>query len=116
MEVTEALRQLDLLQKKLYALKTADSALYQDGMTVAPRGTSEGRGVALAILAGERQKLMTGRETGELLEFLTSRKEELSFEQRRQTEELFRAYRQIMSIPADEYMEYTWLTNEAVCG
>ncbi len=113
MEVTEALRQLDLLQKKLYALKTADSALYQDGMTVAPRGTSEGRGVALAILAGERQKLMTGRETGELLEFLTSRKEELSFEQRRQTEELFRAYRQIMSIPADEYMEYTWLTNEA---
>lgn len=113
MEVKGALQQLDLLEKKLYALKTADSALYLDGTTVAPRGTAEGRGIALAILAGERQKLMTCGETGELLEFLSSQKEELSFEQRRQVEELSRAYHQIKSIPADEYMEYARLTNEA---
>ena len=59
MEIKRALQQLELLQKKLYAYHCADSSLYLDAVTTAPSDTSEGRGVAMSILAGESQKLMT---------------------------------------------------------
>ena len=49
MELKSALEQLGLLQKKLYAYQTASSSLYLDSVTVAPKDTSEGRGVALGI-------------------------------------------------------------------
>ena len=113
MEVKEALGQLDLLQKKLYAYNAASSSLYLDSVTVAPKDTAEGRGVALGILAGESQKLLTDEKTGELLSFLQEHQGELSEIERREVEELQRSYRQLVQIPADEYMEYAMLTNEA---
>ena len=113
MELKSALEQLGLLQKKLYAYQTASSSLYLDSVTVAPKDTSEGRGVALGILAGESQKLMTAPETGELLAFLADQKENLSFVEQRQVEELKRSYDRLSRIPADEYMDYAMLTNEA---
>ena len=113
MEVKEALGQLDLLQKKLYAYNAASSSLYLDSVTVAPKDTAEGRGVALGILAGESQKLLTDEKTGELLSFLQEHRGELSEIERREVEELQRSYRQLVQIPADEYMEYAMLTNEA---
>ncbi len=113
MELNTALEQLKDLQMKQYAYGCAEAALYLDGVTVAPRDTSEGRGVALGILAGESHKLFSDPKVGELLEFLTAHAEELEFSQRRQVEELLRGYRQISRIPADEYMEYAVLTNEA---
>ncbi len=113
MELKTALEQLKDLQLKQYAYGCAESALYLDGVTVAPRDTSEGRGVALGILAGESHKLFADPKVGELLEFLTEHAQELEFSQRRQVEELRRSYRQISRIPAEEYMEYAMLTNEA---
>ena len=113
MEWNEALAKLAELQKKLYAYQAADSALYLDGTTVAPRDTAEGRGVALSILAGERHKLFSAPEVGELLDFLWEKKDELDHPVRRQVEELRRSYAQLTRIPADEYMEYALLTNEA---
>ncbi len=113
MEQKEALAKLAELQKKLYAYQAADSALYLDGTTVAPKDTAEGRGVALGILAGERHKLFSAPEVGELLDFLWERKDELDQLHRRQVEELRRSYAQLTRIPADEYMEYAVLTNEA---
>ncbi|MDO4297707.1 MAG: carboxypeptidase M32 [Lachnospiraceae bacterium] len=113
MELKEALQQLALLQKKMYAYNTATSALYLDSVTVAPADTAEGRGVAMGILAGEQQKLLANPEVGALLDALDARKEELEETVRRQVEELQRSYRQLSRIPADEYMEYAILTNEA---
>lgn len=113
MELNEALRQLEQLQKKMYAYRTASSALFLDGDTVAPKDTAEGRGVALGILAGEQHKLYAAAETGELLAFLGEHKDELEQSQRRQVEELKRSYDQLTRIPAQEYMEYAMLTNEA---
>ena len=113
MELNEALAKLAELQKKLYAYQAADSALYLDGTTVAPKDTSEGRGVALGVLAGERHKLFSAPEVGELLDSLWERREELNRLHRRQVEELRRSYAQLTRIPADEYMEYAMLTNEA---
>ena len=113
MELQEALARLGELQRKQYAYNAASSALFLDSVTVAPRDTAEGRGVALGILAGEQHKLFANEEVGELLDFLAERKEELSLSQRRQAEELKRSYDQLRRIPAEEYMAYTMLTNEA---
>lgn len=74
MEQNEKLRALETLQKKLYAYNCASNSLYLDAVTVAPKNTAEGRGVALSILAGELQKLMTAPETLALVEELYARR------------------------------------------
>ena len=113
MELNHALKQLDELQKKMYAFSYASSAIYLDSVTVAPKETGAGRGIALGILAGESHKLFSSQEVGELLSFLSEHTEELTAYQRRQVELLTRNYKQISRIPAEEYMEYAVLTNEA---
>ena len=113
MELTRNLQALDALQKKLYAYACAENSLYLDAVTVAPKDTAEGRGVALSILAGEEQKLMTSPETQTLLEELGAEKDRLDTLHRREVEELSRRARQLTRIPADEYMAYTELTNRA---
>lgn len=113
MELQEALARLAELQKKMYAYSAASSALYLDSVTVAPKDTAEGRGVALGILAGEQHKLFSDPEVGALLDFLAERRDGLEHSVRRQVEELRRRYRQLSRIPAGEYMEYAMLTNEA---
>ena len=113
MELNEALAKLAELEKKLYAYQAADSALYLDGTTVAPKDTAEGRGVALGVLAGERHKLFSAPEVGELLDFLWEQRGELDRLRFREVEELRRSYAQLTRIPADEYMEYAMLANEA---
>ncbi len=113
MELNEALSKLAGLQKKLYAYHCASSSLYLDATTTAPKDTAEGRGVALGVLAGEEHKLFSAPEVGELLDFLWGKKDDLDRLHRRQVEELRRSYAQLTRIPADEYMEYAMLTNEA---
>ena len=113
MEQNEKLRALETLQKKLYAYNCASNSLYLDAVTVAPKNTAEGRGVALSILAGELQKLMTAPETLALVEELYARRETLDTLHRREVEELRRSCRQLTRIPAEEYMAYSELTNRA---
>ena len=113
MELKEALEQLEELQQKIFAYRTANSSLYLDGVTVAPKDTSAGRGVALGILAGEMHKLFANPGVGELLDFLDSRRDELDPVTAREVTVLRRDYSKTARIPADEYMEYAMLTNEA---
>ena len=113
MELKEALEQLRQLQQKMYAYQAASSSLYLDGVTVAPKDTSEGRGVALGVLAGESHKLFTSPEVDGLLAFLEGRRDELDAVSARQVTLLRREYDKVARIPADEYMEYAMLTNEA---
>ena len=113
MELKEALEQLRQLQQKMYAYQAASSSLYLDGVTVAPKDTSGGRGVALGVLAGESHKLFTSPEVDGLLAFLEGRRDELDAVSARQVALLCRGYDKVARIPADEYMEYAMLTNEA---
>ena len=78
MEINEALAKLNELQIKMYAYRSASSALYLDGVTVAPRDTSAGRGVALGILAGEEHKLFSAPEVGDLLELVVHKDGDLN--------------------------------------
>lgn len=113
MERNEALEKIKILQKKIYAYNAASSSLYLDSVTVAPKDTAEGRGVALGILASESQKLMTDPGVKEILTVLSDKADELSYAEKRQVEELQRSFDRLTRIPADEYMEYAMLTNEA---
>ncbi len=113
MDLREALIHLDALQKKMFAYKYAESSIYLDSVTVAPKETGRGRGIALGILAGEKQKLVTALENGTLLAYLAENAAGLNLEQRRQVEELKREYDQISKIPPKEYMAYAMLLNEA---
>lgn len=113
MTVKEALEKLSELQRKMYAYSVASSSLYLDSVTVAPKDTAEGRGVALGILAGESHKLFSAPEVGELLTFLWEHRDELETVQRRQVEILRIKYRKLSCIPMDEYMAYAVLVNEA---
>ena len=113
MEQNEKLRALETLQKKLYAYNCASNSLYLDAVTVAPKNTARARGVALSILAGELQKLMTAPKTLALVEELYARRETLDTLHRREVEELRRSCRQLTRIPAEEYMAYSELTNRA---
>ena len=113
MEMKQALEQLEQLQKKLYAYTAAQSSLYLDGVTVAPRDTAAGRGVALGILAGEQHKILSDPQVGEMLSVLSQAQEQLTPEQRRQVELMGREYEKLSRIPAQEYMEYAMLVNEA---
>ena len=113
MEQTERLARLDALQKKLYAYACAENSLYLDAVTVAPKNTAEGRGVALSILAGEHQKLLTDPETKRLLDELAAASGSLDALHKREVELLRRESGKLARIPADEYMAYTELTNRA---
>lgn len=113
MKLEKALTKLKELQEKRYALNAAYSALYLDAVTVAPEDTAEGRGIALGILAGEQQKLLSSKKTKKLLEALEDYRNDLTLEQKKQTELLSREYKRMKVIPAEEYMEYAALTNDA---
>ena len=57
MTLTEAVEKLNGIEKALYALNHAQSVLYTDGDTVAPKNSWKGRGKALAYR-------LPGLETG----------------------------------------------------
>ena len=116
MEIERALQQLELLQKKLYAYHCADSSLYLDAVTTAPSDTSEGRGVAMSILAGESQKLMTCPETKALLDELSARAGELDLIHRREVEELRRSFRPEFLNRLDETIFFRPLTKDNLNG
>ena len=113
MQLQQALDTLDDVQRKMYAFGSATSALYLDSVTVAPKDTAEGRGVALGILAGESHKLITDSALAEALDCLAEHREELDQVRARQAEELGRQVRVLKRIPAEEYMAYAQLANQS---
>ncbi len=113
MDLNHALEILDTVQQKLYAYGFASSALQLDGDTVAPRDTAEGRGVALGVLAGEEQRILTDPQLAEALQCLQEGKQQLDQRRNRQVEELARSVKQQSRIPEEEFMRYAALVNEA---
>ncbi len=113
MELKQAIEQLKEIEAKLAAYGHAMGVIYLDAVTVAPKGTDEGRGRTLGILSGESYKLTAGEEMERLLDFLGRHERELDEATARETELLRRNYDQLRRIPMDEYVEYTVLLNEA---
>lgn len=113
MTTEEAVAGLASLQKTMYAYDHALNMLYYDATTIAPEGSAEGRGEAVGMLSAFSYQVFANPETGKLLSFLREHSEQITPQQRRETEILTRAYERISRIPVQEYTDYSRLLNEA---
>ncbi len=109
-QAKEALRKL---QQTSAAYNHAMGIIYHDAATAAPSDTWEGRGKTMEILSQIVYDLMTKEENGALLSFLEAHPEELTAREKREVEVLRKHYDQIHRIPAEEYVAYQVLLNDA---
>lgn len=114
MEKIETLTaKLDELEKKLYVFRFLNSQVYLDSVTAAPSDTAEGRSLPLEFLSRMEYETFATKEAGDLLRELVSRRAELTPKQARQAKFLLRMYNETACIPADEYVAYSVLLNDA---
>ena len=113
MTLNEAIEKLNELEKAFYALNHAQSVLYTDGDTVAPKNSWKGRGKALAYLAELQYKQMDNPETGEVLETILQHKDETDEITFRRAEVMKESYDDLHVLPMDEYIAWQELTNES---
>ena len=111
--VSQAIETLDKHQATMAAYNHALGVLVHDGSTVAPADSWAGRGQTMGIMSGIIYELETKPENGELLSYLEAHREELTPVQRRQVEVMRKSYDQMHKIPANEYVEYSVLMNDA---
>ena len=106
MKFSEEIKQLKAIQSRLSAYYHAMSLIFYDGATTAPKGTAENRAHALGILSEESYKLNTGEETVGLLELLDAHIDELSAEDARMVELMYKDIKELKKIPIEEYVAY----------
>ena len=106
MTLTEAIAKLDELEKSSYALNHAQSILYVDGDTVAPKNSWKGRGMALAYLTELAYKQLVNPETGEMLDTILQHKEETDEVTFRKAELLKENYDEYNILPMEEFVAY----------
>ena len=109
----QALGALKKLQQTQAAYNHAIGVLYHDATTVAPSDTWEGRGKTMEIMSQITYDLTANPENEKLLSYLEARKEELTPQQNREVEVLRKGYDQLHRIPAEEYVAYSVLLNDA---
>lgn len=111
--VSQAVEALKKHQQVMAAYNHALGVMYLDATTVAPSDSWEGRGRTMEIMSQIIYDLETKEENGELLNYLEAHSEELDDVTRRQVEVLRKSYDQMHRIPAEEYVAYSVLTNDA---
>ncbi len=95
------------------AYNHAMGVLSLDATTVAPSDTWEGRGKTMEVLSQAVYDLNADPEKGKLLSFLEAHTGELDGQTKREVEVLRKDYNQMHRIPAEEYVAYCVLLNEA---
>ena len=113
MTLEQAVEKLNELEKASYAINHAQSILYVDGDTVAPKNSWKGRGKALAYLGELTYKLMVNPETGEMLETILQHRDQTDEITFRRAEVLKEAYDNMHVLPMEEYVAWQELTNES---
>lgn len=111
--VPSALAALREIEGKRAAYNHALGVLYLDATTAAPKNTTQGRGKTMAILSEVIYNLTTAPENDALLSYLESHKEELDEIACREVELFRKSFNDISRIPAQEYIEYNVLINDA---
>ena len=111
--VEQAVAALKQHQQTMYAYHHAMNAISHDASTAAPKNSFAGRGKAMEILSGVTYGLVADPKNGELLNFLEAHNDELDAVTRRQVEVLRKGYDQLGRIPAEEFIAYSVLLNEA---
>ena len=111
--VSQALEALEKHQRTMAAYNHVLGVLYHDGSTAAPDDSWEGRGRTMEVMSRITYELDTAPEVGEMIFFLEEHAAELTPQQRREVEVLCKGYDQMHKVPAQEYVEYSVLMNDA---
>ncbi len=111
--VQQAVQALQKHQAIMAAYGHAMGVLYLDATTAAPSDTWEGRGKTMEVLSQITYDLETKPENGELIAYLEAHADALDAVTRRQVEVMRKGYDQMHRIPAEEYVAYSGLMNEA---
>jgi len=111
--ISQAIEALNHHQEVMGAYNHCLGVVYHDASTVAPKDSWEGRSKIMGIMSQITYDLETKPENGELIAYLEANAEELTPVQRRQVEVMRKSYDQMHKIPAEEYVEYSILMNEA---
>ena len=114
MTLNEAIEKLNELEKASYALGHAQSILYTDGDTVAPKNSWKGRGKAMAYLSELTYRQLVNPETGEILETILQHKDEADEVTFRRAEIMKESYDELHMLPMEEYVAYQELVNESM--
>ena len=109
----QALKALEQYQQTMAAYGHAMGVLYLDATTAAPSDSWEGRGKTMEILSKITYELQTSPDVGQMLELLEQNVDVLTAVQKRQVEVIRKGYDQTFRIPAEEYVAYSVLTNDA---
>ena len=111
--LSQALEQLQKLGRTYMSYIHALGVVELDAATAAPSGSWEGRGETTGILSEIMYNLIADPKNGELIAYLKEHTEQLDAVQRRELEVLEKQYQQMNRIPADEFVAFTVLCNDA---
>lgn len=111
MELNMALEAFRNLQKTMAAYNHAIGVMMVDGTTAAPADSWEGRGRTMEVLTGITYALETDPKHEEMLQVLEAA--ELDAVTAREVEVFRKQYNRTRKIPAQEYVEYNVLLNDA---
>ncbi len=111
--VQQALEGLHTFSRTMAAYNHAMGVMYFDATTVAPAASFEGRGKTMEVLSKVTYDLMANPDLEEMLKVLEAHSDELDDLSRREAEQLRKEYDKMNRIPAQEYVAYSVLLNEA---
>ena len=109
----QALSALREWEQTMAAYSHAEGVLYLDATTVAPKDTWEGRGKTMEILSKNTYELNTRQENGEIISYLEHHLDELDPQAKREVEVARKQFDQTRRVPAEEYIAYSVLLNDA---
>ena len=111
--VEQALEALDKYQKTKAAYDHAMNLISLDATTAAPSESWEGRGRTMEVLSRVIYDLETNPDVGKWLQVLEDQQESLTPVQKRQVQVIRKNHDLTNKIPAEEYIAYNVLLNDA---
>ena len=108
-----ALEQLRKFEKTYSAYMHAMGVIELDSATAAPSDSWGGRGETLGVLSELMYNLVADPKNGDLIVYLKAHEAELDPQAKRELEVVEKNYDQLHRIPAEEYVAYNVLLNDA---
>ena len=101
------------LQRTLSAYNHVLGVTYLDAATAAPKGSYAGRGQTMEVMSQIQYDLLSDPNNSELISVLTENADVLDQQTRREVEVFRKEFDRIHRIPADAYVAYNVLLNDA---
>lgn len=113
MTVEKCLDSFRELQKTLSAYNHVLGVVHLDASTAAPKGSYVGRGQTMQIMSRIQYELLANPENEQIVSCLEENITDLDPQTQREVEVFRKEYDRIHRIPADEYVAYNVLLNDA---